>query len=345
MERDSNIELCRIFSIICVLLVHSAFAYNGWPTNLDETSFGLMLLESFSIIGVNLFVFISGWFSIKLKLKTILNIVFFCFYYFVVLSLFTICLSGRGIAYDSLFFVSKSNWFILDYLGLALLSPILNKFIENSSKREFRIILFLLFGYYFWFGFLPGENASDFREGYSIISFCFVYLLARYLRLYGVNKVFIKFSLYIYVFLSLLIFVGCYLILFLEYKTHILIPKWYGLSNPLVILSAISFFFVFQKQDIRISKFINHISKSCLGILLFHASYGSKVLVEPYLVKYYNELCLEENILLIITNWLWGILIVFVVAVIIDQIRLFLFAKIYHLIDNKMCNIKFRFFI
>ena len=77
MERASNIELCRIFSIICVLLVHSAFAYNGWPTNLNETSYGLMLLESFSIVGVNVFIFISGWFSIKLKLKTILNIVFF----------------------------------------------------------------------------------------------------------------------------------------------------------------------------------------------------------------------------------------------------------------------------
>lgn len=345
MERASNIELCRIFSIICVLLVHSAFAYNGWPTNLNETSLGLMLLESFSIIGVNVFVFISGWFSVKLKLKTILNIVFFCFYYFIVLSLLTICLSGGGIAYDSLFFVSKSNWFILDYLGLVLLSPILNKFIENSGKREFSIILCLLFSYYFWFGFLPGENVSDFGEGYSIISFCFIYLLARYLRLYGFNKIFIKFSSYIYVFLSLLIFVGCYLILFLEYKTYILIPRWYGLSNPLVILSAISFFFIFQKQDIRVSKFINHISKSCLGILLFHASYGSKVLVEPYLVKYYNELCLEENILLVIINWLWGIFVIFVVAIVIDQIRLYLFTTMYSLIDNKIRSIKSRFFI
>ena len=252
---------------------------------------------------------------------------------------------GGGISYNSLFFVSKSNWFILDYLGLVLLSPILNKFIENSSKKEFSVILFLLFGYYFWFGFLPGENASDFREGYSIISFCLVYLLARYLRLYGANKNFIKFSPYIYVFLSLLIFVGCYLILFLEYKTHILIPRWYGLSNPLVILSAISFFFVFQKQDIRVSKFINHVSKSSLGVLLFHASYGSKVLVEPYLVKYYNELCLEENILLVIINWLWGIFVIFVVAIVIDQIRLYLFTMMYSLIDNKIRSIKSRFFI
>ena len=176
MERASNIELCRIFAIICVLLVHSAFAYNGWPSNLNETSLGLILLESFTIVGVNVFVFISGWFGIKIKFKNIFNIIFFCFYYFILLSILSLCFGGGGYNIKSLLFVSKSNWFILDYLGLVLFSPILNKFIENVSKKDFKIILVLLFGYYIWFGFIPGENGADFRDGYSIISFCLLLL-------------------------------------------------------------------------------------------------------------------------------------------------------------------------
>ena len=58
-------------------------------------------------------------------------------------------------------------------------------------------------------------------------------------------------------------------------------------------------------------------------------------------MKYYNELCVQENIFLIIINWLCGIFVVFVIAVVIDQIRLFLFTKMYPLI-GKICNMNFR---
>ena len=79
--RLSNIELCRIFAIICVLLVHSDFAALGGPGNLDETSLGLIATECFSIIGVNVFVLITGYFSVFPKKKSLFNLSYCCFYY------------------------------------------------------------------------------------------------------------------------------------------------------------------------------------------------------------------------------------------------------------------------
>lgn len=46
MIRKSNIELCRIVAILCVMLIHSTFQSLG-----KDVSFGVMLLAGFSIIG------------------------------------------------------------------------------------------------------------------------------------------------------------------------------------------------------------------------------------------------------------------------------------------------------
>ena len=179
----------------------------GWPNTLADTSLGLILLESFTIIGVNVFVFISGWFSIKLKPKTILNIVFFCFFYFIVLSLINF-ISGEGFILRSIFFISNSHWFVMDYLGLVLVSPILNKFIENIDKKSFGYLLILLFAYSFWSGFVPflcAVNRGEFSEGYSILSFCSLYLLARYFALHGAPRWLKNNGFVIYIFVSFLL--------------------------------------------------------------------------------------------------------------------------------------------
>lgn len=329
MQRESNIELCRIASIICVLLVHSGFLYMGWPTSLADTSLGLILLESFTIIGVNVFVFISGWFSIKLKPQTILNLIFYCFFYFVILSSINfIC--GKEFVRSSIFFVSNSNWFIMDYLGLVLVSPILNKFIENIDKKSFAYLLILLFAYSFWSGWMPfacAVNRGEFSNGYSILSFCQLYLLARYFALHGAPKLLKNNGFVIYMLVSLLLAGLEYLAL--RFSIERVMGVLYNYNNPLVILSAVAFFFGFQKMQMPNLRAVNHIAKSCLGVLLFHNSYPLSVpVVESFLKGYYNNVYVEYSGFSVVGLWIVGIVGTFVVAVSIDQIRLFLFNKI-----------------
>ena len=277
----------------------------------------------------DVFVFISGWFSIKLKPKTILNIVFFCFFYFIVLSLINF-ISGKGFILRSIFFVTNSNWFIVDYLGLVLVSPILNKFIENIDKRSFGYLLILLFAYSFWSGFVPlpcAVNGGEFSGGYSILSFCQLYLLARYFALHGAPKWLKNNGFVIYVLVSLLLAGLEYFAL--RFSIERIKGVCFLYNNPLVILSAVAFFFGFYKMQVPSSRTINHIAKSCLGVLLFHNSYPLSVpIVESFLKGYYNSVWAEYFGLSVVGLWVIGIVGTFVVAVLVDQIRLFMFNKI-----------------
>lgn len=75
LKRQSNIELCRIAAILLVLIVHTTRRSLG-----NDVSFGILLLSGFSIIGVNVFVLITGYFSARPKKLSLANLLFICFF-------------------------------------------------------------------------------------------------------------------------------------------------------------------------------------------------------------------------------------------------------------------------
>ena len=68
-KRLSNFELCRIIAILCVMLIHSTFASLG-----HNVSLGIMLLAGFSIIGVDVFVMLTGYFTATPKKSGLFNL-------------------------------------------------------------------------------------------------------------------------------------------------------------------------------------------------------------------------------------------------------------------------------
>lgn len=69
-------------------------------------------------------------------------------------------------------------------MWLMLLAPVLNRFVESVTKKEF--ILFLLVFFLFVCGVEWGMRASDqLQWGYSVLSFVGMYFLGRYVRIYG----------------------------------------------------------------------------------------------------------------------------------------------------------------
>ncbi|SEM53511.1 Acyltransferase family protein [Prevotella sp. ne3005] len=142
--RQSNIELCRIIAIMMVLTVHSSFATFGGPAEWEKPYYGLIVAQSLSVVGVNLFVLISGYFSIKLKTQSVLRLCFCYLFYAIMSSVFAYF--NNSFSFRQLLFVSEANWFIAAYIGLMFLSPILNTFVDNSSKKtlETTIVVLLL---------------------------------------------------------------------------------------------------------------------------------------------------------------------------------------------------------
>lgn len=177
-----------------VLVVHADFWSLGGPTSNEFTANPLnaiarTLLESISIVCVNVFILISGWFGIRPSLKGLLNFVFQCTFflfgiYAVMLATGAVHMSLKGIA--GCLCLTSDHWFIRAYVGLYLLTPILNSFIEKASRHRLEIFLIAFYIFQTIWGWL---GASDFvADGYSSFSFIGLYILARYIRLYMPEK-------------------------------------------------------------------------------------------------------------------------------------------------------------
>lgn len=164
-------------------------------------------------------------------------------------------------------------WFVMAYLGMYILSPVLNAFAENASKRQFEI--FLLAFYIFQCYYCWGWSMVNYFEGYSIVFFSGLYLTARYVRLYPV-KLLYKRPVSIYVFSTLAVSVVAYFGL-----SRIGSPiRMWRYDNPIVILSSISILIAFTKIKFT-SKAVNKLAQSCFAVYIIHFN----PLVFPYFQK------------------------------------------------------------
>ena len=290
MPRQSNIELLRITAMFLVLVVHADFWALGGPVLSDFSSHPWnavtrTVIESISIVCVNVFVMISGWFGIKPSLRSLSNFVFQCAFFLIGIYAVMILtgharLTSQGIL-GSLCLLHW-NWFIKAYIGLYILSPLINAFLDKSTKRQLE--LFLVFFYIFqtvW-GWLTKASAFV-VDGYSTFSFVGLYVLARYLRLYGSS--FARHDLSVYL-ASVVLNSGLY---YLSLKIpHI--PGVYTYANPFVIAGAAGLLLWFSELRISLNRIINFVGKSCFAVFLLHSNPNiGEPVYKRFIVETYNS--------------------------------------------------------
>lgn len=265
--RQSNFEILRMIAMFLVLLVHANFMSIGKPSALDIhenflASETRLLIQTVSLYGVNIFVLISGWFSIKTSVKGLSNLLFQV-YYFGVLILAVLTATGMeqfsvGRLYQ-IVLLHKSGWFVVSYVILYLLSPVLNKFSEYASKKEFKTILLSYFAMLIVYGYI--DWSPEIGRGYSALSMVGIYLLGRYARLY------VKFNH------GFMLFVVCTLIntalttSVILFDLPLIINSY---DNPFVILGALGLIICFSKLNIKQSKIVNYIARSTFAVYLLH---------------------------------------------------------------------------
>lgn len=335
-ERDSNFELLRIISMLMVLNVHSFWGVE----NLSYSTLSFKVLfdffrEAISISCVNLFILISGYFSIRWKFKSICGLLFQV--YFFVFLIYAVLLMLNIIEFNFKDFIFKINsitnqyWFITAYIGLYILSPLLNKFVENVTKKE--LVTFIVIFYLFQFYYQTMMN-NTFQSGYSILSFCGLYLLGRYIRLNNYNvssKESIKTELLLFFVVTIIMMIGVlsYMIIFnkstLDIKANFIGGFIY--NNPLVILQSVIIFLIFKKIKIR-SKFINYCASSSLAIYLLHMHPDIKPYFYNFTESLYSKPYIFHLSILIAT-----FIAIFFISILLDKIRIFCFEKLYTKIE------------
>ena len=184
--RQSNIELLRIVSMLMIVIFH----FNGHALQAGEAFsaqwFAYNLTHTLTITATSIFVLISGYFGIHVKVKGVLRLYLQCFIWGLVGYLLYCYLCdvpvGPSILGRFMPFTHNKMWFIESYLALYFMSPILNAAIANMDKRK-HLSSILIFGIVTLYMGYCRETGED-TWGTSATHFMWLYMIARYINKY-----------------------------------------------------------------------------------------------------------------------------------------------------------------
>lgn len=224
------------------------------------------------------------------------------------------------------------------------LIPFINILINNLNKKMHTILILLLIFYFSVLGNVPGFNIVI---NYIILYFI-IYLIGAYIRLYS-NNFFeniklVKISNLIFVVLDI-----CSVIIMLYISTKTSKKMMYYFVNDsnkiLAILTSITLFLRFKNMEIRHNKVINTMASSTFGVLLIHAN--SDIMRQWLwrdLLK--NIEIFSRSDVLVIMHSIFSVIVIFVICIIIDQIRInFIEKKLLKIFGNKLDEIERKFVI
>lgn len=336
--RRSNFELLRTLSMLLIVLVHTNYFLFG-GVRAEEIilnpigAFGRMLYEQICIVGVNVFVLISGYFGIRPKGQKFCNLIFQIIFW-AGLSTLVGLLSGAEVPWKAVaktFWLGGYYWFIPSYIALFAFSPVLNKFIENSSRRELMTMVCSFFAIEFFYGWLG--NMGSYLNGYSFASFLGLYLLGRYVNLYSGRLCELNRRVYLlaYFLLSLLPAAVSFFTIWKFDKDFSTISY----SSPFVVFAALSLLLYFSKLDFT-NKAINWVASSVFAIYLFH--------LHPSIVPLFKRLFLFLNekgpfVLYIVYSIIVAVVGGFLI-VCVDKLRLWIWNKCVYVFMSRKNRLK-----
>ena len=271
--RNSNFELLRIIAMLFIVIWHiSIHAQKG---ELASHNYILAL----TITGVNLFVLISGYFSIKLNWKNLLTLVGTVAFYNLASIIFKWQITGATPRLGEIAgcFPPICNthwWFINCYFMLMLLSPIINIALEKATDKQYKYTLSILL----FTSCISGFCFKNFinMTGYNTFHFITIYVLGNAIKKFHLpSRLSTKQFACTYILSTLCIFA----LSFFTSRTNFY-------NNPLIIISALSLFCLFANLDFK-SKAVNYVATFMLPVYLLQDSSAGTII---YKYLYQNGL-------------------------------------------------------
>ena len=336
MQRQSNIELLRIIAMLMILVLHANMMANGLPSS-DEVmsdflpSFFRFFFEVISIVGVNVFVLISGWFGLRCTKRGVCNIFFQCAFCSGVAIVIYLLLHHSMPIWTMLIkeaYIGSSYWFVVSYLGLMIMAPVLNTFVEHTSKMVLERFLVVFFAFQMVYGWLMLDEAH-FINGNSILSFIGIYLLARYLKLYGKPLV-DKSSRFFFCGYALCSIVVIIFLLAGILSNNVLISQniidkvALAYNSPFVIVSSVCLFLGFVRLDMGSHRRINRLAASAFSIYLIHCN----IIILPDYIQLMSSTFEKFDGILCIFVIFAMLLVIGAACILIDQVRVWCWKKI-----------------
>lgn len=285
-------------------------------------------IESIGIISVDVFVMISGWFLINTRTKGVLSFLYQILFfwgggYIIMLLLGNAELSVKGLL--TCFAFTSWDWFIKAYLVLFIISPILNTFIQCTSEKIMRNVITWFFVFMCTYGWVGGASRF-FIGGYGPLSFIGLYLLSNYARNAKNNNdvpIVIKRLFCFDKYTDLLIFlitvaVNTIIGIFALKENINIYSLIYAYINPLVIIGALYFLLFFSKLELKQNSIINWLAASSFSVYLLH----SQIDIRPFFTEHIQNIYEMHNGIVVVGLIALYLVFVYLVSVLIDQIRI-----------------------
>ena len=279
-ERNSSIELYRIIATFAVLIVHfNGWFVGDWPLPAydinNPTLFrtGQMIISALSIICVNMFVIISGYFGIRLKLSSILKLIIYLALIYIPLYIVKSVSDHEFVLTDFIercFVISYAGYFIQCYFMLMILSPVINAFIDKYGRDSLKWVL-VFWALEFWFDCIMEVGELGYNRGYSVIHFVLMYMIARCIKLYEDDIIKTKSWIWVLGYLLLTI------VIIFSFVAGV---KWcWNYSSPIVVFSSVCTFLPFLYKAFY-NKVINRIASGTLAVYIIHVTNRIKIILE-----------------------------------------------------------------
>ena len=330
--RLSNYELLRIVAMLLVMFGHSLLRLHlYYGSDIPLMAFIQSLSACVSTMGVGIYIAISGWFGIRFKVKGLLQYLFQVLFtlwavYGLFIALNVTTFNAEGI--KTSFGLFDGYWFIIGYLGLYLISPILNTFIEDASKKEYQLVMFLMIIFQCCYSWITAW--FDYYNGYSIILFAIIYLTAAYFRKYPVAWI-EKYAPWLFAMIVLVMALVATSSLIMFGHSARMVRD----DNPLVIIACILLLLCFKKIHFQ-NRVINWLAASCFSVYLIH--YNPYVF--PYFMSGMKYVYDEYTGLVYCGTFVIALCAVYLICTLFDQLRVLAWhgvMVIYNKTNSKLC--------
>lgn len=346
MKRQSNFEILRVLAMAMIVAMH--FMLKGGiavPMSDDGSAVNHLawIIEALCIVAANCYVLISGYFLIETewKLKKLISLVAQVLFYSLLVPLVCLLMGIGDVAkwtvYEWIFAVLPLQmdhyWFATSYVLLFMLVPVLAPGVKQLSKKQLQITIGVLLFYYCVIKSLSPILLSTDNYGYDLGWFICLFLIAAYIRLYGIPFFEgMKKSISIYLISCAGIFGISAIAGFICRKTGALkyymdMPYCYNYS--LTLIGSVALFYVFKQWQVKegtVTRLISRIAPYTFGVYLLHENLAIRNLWPLWLGV--EKVKVSP---LFVLQMLLAVIVVFVFGIVVDFVR----KKLVGLFDKK----------
>lgn len=347
--RQANLELLRCVAMMMVIVLHYLGKGNflvglkeGWLYPAESIAW---LLESFCIVAVNVYMFISGYFlcTSSFKPSRLIQLWLQVWMYSMAVGLLG-ALTGvmEETAFDTHFLLTlifpvamNHYWFMTAYIILYLLLPFLGIAVQKMTRQQLQVaVLLLLFVFSLQKSILPVRLETD-GLGYDCLWYICVFMAAAYVRRFGVPFLEKRGrGIALYGSCCMMIFFGTMILREVYLRTGrlermILVCMDY--NHILPFLAAVGLFSAFRRLKVS-GKFASFVSKTAphtLGVYLLHENLGLRYTWQNWLgadklLGMLGRLGLRDSVFGLLLHVVLAVICVFTIGILVDMLRAFL---------------------